>query len=260
MAQVKEVRKTGDEAYIPDHRIEIELSPRWVRVKFGGETIADSKRVLLSRETGRLPVYYFPQDDVRMDLLEAARHNGSTTLWTVKVGDKVAENAAWSYNNPTSKRADLNGYIAFKWHEMDAWYEEEEEVFVHPRDPYKRVDVMPSSRHVKVIIGGEVVADTHQPSLLFETGLPTRYYIPKEDIRMDLLEPTETHTRCPYKGIADYWTVRVGDKVFKDIAWGYQDPIPECPKIKGLVCFFNEKVDAIYVDDELIPVPKTPWS
>jgi len=260
MAQVKEVRKAGDEAYIPDHRVEVEPSARWVRVKFGGETIADSKRVLLSREMGRLPVYYFPQEDVRMDLLESTRHNSSTTLWTVKVGDKVAENAAWSYNNPTSKRADLKGYIAFKWHEMEAWYEEEEEVFVHPRDPYKRVDVMPSSRHVKVVIGGEVVADTRQPWLLFETGLPVRYYIPKEDIRMDLLEPTETHTRCPYKGIADYWTVRAGDKVFKDIAWGYHDPIPECPKIKGLVCFFNEKVDAIYIDNELMPVPKTPWS
>jgi uncharacterized protein (DUF427 family) len=112
---------------------------------------------------------------------------------------------------------------------------------------------------VRVVVDGEVVADTHRPRLLFETSLPTRYYIPKTDVRMDLLEPTQTSTQCPYKGKAVYWSVRLGDKVLKDLVWGYPFPIPECPKIENLVCFYNEKVD-IYVDDELQPRPETPWS
>jgi len=143
---------------------------------------------------------------------------------------------------------------------MDAWFEEDDEVFVHPRDPYHRVDVLNSSRHVKVIVGGEVVAETTRPRLLFETGLPTRYYIPKLDVRLDLLTPTNTSTRCPYKGKASYWTVNLGGKEFTDIVWGYPAPIPECPKIENLLCFYDEKVDAVYVDGELQPKPVTPWS
>ncbi len=143
---------------------------------------------------------------------------------------------------------------------MDAWYEEEEEIFVHPRDPYKRVDVMQSSRHVRVVMAGETVAETRRYRLLFETGLPTRYYMPKEDVRADLLEPSSTTSRCPYKGLASYWSIKVGGKVFKDFVWTYPDPIPECPKIKDLLCFFNERVDAIYVDGELLAATKTHWS
>lgn len=265
MAQVTQGAKSADETYMPDHHLEWEPSPRWVRVKFGGEFIADSNRVMLSRETGHLPVYYFPREDVRMDLLEASDYTtyspykGEAAHWTVKAGGKAAENAAWSYSDPPPERSELKGYLAFYWNKMDAWYEEEEEIFVHPRDPYKRVDVIPSSRHVRVIIDGETVADTRRPSLLFETFLPTRYYFPKEDVRMDLLEPTDTHTRCPYKGIASYWSVKIGDTIYKDIVWTYLDPIPECPKVEGLLCFFNEKV-TLYVDGELQERPKTPWS
>jgi uncharacterized protein (DUF427 family) len=111
-----------------------------------------------------------------------------------------------------------------------------------------------------VIVGGEVVADSHRPRLLFETGLPTRYYLPKIDVRMDLLEPTDTVTRCPYKGKAQYWSVRVGDKVFRDMVWSYSPSMPECPRIDDLVCFFNERVEAIVVDGERQPVPRTRWS
>jgi uncharacterized protein (DUF427 family) len=132
-------------------------------------------------------------------------------------------------------------------------------VFVHPRDPYHRVDVVHSSRHVKVVVDGEVVAETTRPRLLFETGLPTRYYIPKLDVRMDLLQPTDSVTACPYKGRARYWSVRVGDRTLKDLVWSYPAPIPECPKIEGLLSFYNERVD-IYVDGELQPRPKTQWS
>ncbi|RMG99104.1 MAG: DUF427 domain-containing protein [Chloroflexi bacterium] len=238
----------------------IEPSPRWVRVQFNGEFVANSKRVLLVKEAGRIPVYYFPREDVRMDCLEPTGrgHEGRETFH-VRVGERVAENGAWSYVDPAPELSQLKGYVAFRWRKMDHWFEEEEEVFVHARDPYHRVDTLPSSRHVRVVVDGVTVADTKRPFLLFETGLPTRYYIHPDDIRMDLLEPTDTQTQCPYKGVASYWSVKIGDKIYKDIVWGYMDPIPECPKIKGLLCFYNEKVD-IYVDGELQERPQTPWS
>jgi uncharacterized protein (DUF427 family) len=133
-------------------------------------------------------------------------------------------------------------------------------VYVHARDPYKRVDVLHSSRHVRVVVAGEVVADTRRPRLLFETGLPTRYYLPRPDVRMDLLVSSATETRCPYKGIASYYSLRVGGTLVEDIAWSYRFPIPECAKIENLVCFFNERVEATYVDGEREAKPRTRWS
>jgi uncharacterized protein (DUF427 family) len=250
------------DAYMPDHRVEIEPSARWVRVKFGGEFVADSQRVLLVRETGRVPVYYFPQEDVRLDWLEpntAVADEDGKLYWDVKVDGRLAKKGAWTYPRPSPEYEALKDYVAFSWHKMDNWYEEEEEVFVHPRDPYKRVDSMPSSRHVRVVINGQTVADTHRPTLLFETGLPTRYYIPPEDVQMDLLEPVKSTTRCPYKGVASYWSIRTGSQVARNIVWSYQNPIPESPKIKGLLCFYNERVD-LYDDGELQPRPQSPWS
>jgi uncharacterized protein (DUF427 family) len=247
-------------------RFRWEDSRRRVRVVFAGVTIADSIRVMLLHEFGRLPVFYFPLEDVRMDLLEATKHSthsplkGDASYWTVRSGDRVAENAAWSYPNPLPEGPQIKGYIAFYWDKMDAWYEEDEQVFAHARDPYKRVDVLPSSRHVRVVLGGLTIADTSHPRLLLETGIPTRYYIPEQDIRMDLLEPTESSSHCPYKGQASYWSAHIGNRVFKDIVWSYRDPLPDCSKIEKLLCFYNERVDAIYVDGERIAVPITPWS
>ena len=242
----------------------VEPSPRWVRVKFGGAVIADSKRVLLLRQygPGRLPTYYFPRADVRTDALipaASARSDGDVAYWTVRVADQVAEHAAWTYLAPPPELAALQDYISFEWDKMEAWFEEEEEVFVHARDTYHRVDVVRSSRHVRLVIAGTTVAETQRPSLLFETTLPTRYYIPREDVRMELLEPTSLRTRCPYKGLASYWSAKIGDHVSRNVAWSYPDPIAENPKIKGLICFFNERVD-LYVDGELQPCPRTPWS
>jgi uncharacterized protein (DUF427 family) len=142
---------------------------------------------------------------------------------------------------------------------MDAWFEEDDEVYVHARDPYKRVDVLHSSRPVRVVVGGEVVAETRRPWLLFETGLPTRYYLSKADVRMDWLVPSDTETRCPYKGLASYYSVLIGSTLVRDIAWCYRHPIPECSKIENLICFFNERVD-LYVDAALQPKPRTRWS
>ena len=241
-------------------------SRRRVRVVFAGETIADSKRVMLLHEFGRLPVFYFPLADVRMDLLEVSEHHthsplkGEASYWTVRVGDRIAEDAAWSYFQPLPDGPRVQGYVAFYWDLMNAWYEEEQRVYAHARDPYKRVDILPSSRHVRVVLGGETIADTRHPLLLLETGLPIRYYIPEQDIRMEYLDPAETTSRCPYKGMATYWSARIGERVFKDIVWSYHEPLPESTPIADYLCFYNERVDAIYVDDELISVPKTIWS
>jgi uncharacterized protein (DUF427 family) len=228
--------------------------------------VADSKRVLLLRESGRVPVYYFPRADVRTELLVPVDRSHScpdrdaAACWAVRVGDRTAEHAAWEPVAARPERLALREHVTFEWAKMDAWLEEDDEVYVHARDPYKRVDVLHSSRHVRVVVAGEVVAETRRPALLFETGLPTRYYLPKADVRMDRLVPTETETRCPYKGLATYYSVRVGGTVVRDVAWCYRHPIPECAKIENLVCFFNERVDALHVDGVLQPKPRTRWS
>jgi len=245
--------------------VQVEPSPRWVRAFFGGQPIADSKRVLLVFEPNRLPVYYFPIEDVRMDLLKPSEYSGGAgeaspkERWTLTSNGRTVENVGWSYRDPDAAHEPLRNHLAFYWDKLDAWFEEDEQVFVHPRDPHKRVDTMPSSRHVKVVVDGEVLAETRRPTLLFETNLPTRYYIPRVDMRQDLLEPSETITQCPYKGRATYNSVRIRGNVHKDLVWSYLFPIPECPKIENLMAFFNEKVD-LYVDGELQPRPKTPWS
>ncbi|HEV2034163.1 MAG TPA: DUF427 domain-containing protein [Candidatus Dormibacteraeota bacterium] len=234
--------------------VHVELSPRRVRAYFDNQLLADSQKVLLVFETKRPPVYWFPTADVRMDLLalkEATAGIASgTQRWRSNTGHRVADNIAWSYSEHSGDLAPLQGHIAFYWNAIDAWYEEDEEVFVHPRDPYTRVDTVHSSRKVRVEVEGTVIAETNRPVLLFETGLPTRYYIPKLDVRMDLLEPTDTVTHCPYKGAASYWSLKVGAKIYPDFVWGYPRPIPEIPKIENLLCFYNEKVD-IYFDGDL---------
>src|ERR1051326_6205909 len=165
------------------HRVDVEPTPRRVRVVFNGQTIADSKRAVLLRESNLLPVYYFPPEDVRGEFLEATEqhtrcpYKGEASYWTIKVGDKVAENAMWGYRDPLPGHDDIRGYRAFYWNKMDAWYEEDEQVFKHPRHPYPRVDVLNSPRDVRVEINGQTVAHSKQPRLLFETGLPTRYYL-----------------------------------------------------------------------------------
>jgi uncharacterized protein (DUF427 family) len=240
--------------------VHIERGSRRVRTYFGGKLIADSEHVLLVYETKRPPAYWLPIADVRMEYLKQSQQVADTTIrWRLVVNDRIAHNAARAYIKPTGYRAALEGHLTFVWDEMDSWFEEDEQVFVHPRDPYTRVDTVHSSRHVCVEIEGVTLAETRRPILLFETGLPTRYYIPKLDARIDLLESTESITRCPYKGVARYWSARVGDKLVKDIVWSYPAPIPECPKIENLFSFYNEHVD-LYVDGVLQTRPSTPFS
>lgn len=250
----------------PEYRVTLEPTPRRLRVVFAGEVIADTARGMLMHETRHLPVYYFPVADLRADLMTKTAHSthcpykGHASYWTVRVGDRSAENAVWAYEDPYDEVPALKGLAAFYWNRVDRWYEEDEEVFVHPRDPYHRVDVVESSRPVRVVLGGETVAETRRARYLFETGLPVRYYVPREDVRMSLFAPSDTRTRCPYKGQAVYWSARIGGRVYEDIVWSYPDPIAECPRIKGLLSFFNENVDAIFVDGKEVERPRTKWS
>ena len=264
MAQAPAQQQGGRERD-PNHIVRVEPTAKWIRGVLGGKTIVDTKRALILFETNHTPVYYFHKEDVRMDLMQPTEkstncpYKGDASYWTVTADDKVSADALWGYPDPYSDAPDIKDYVAFYWDKLDHWFEEGEEVYVHARDPYKRVDTMLSSRHVQVVINGETVADTHAPTLLFETSLPVRYYIPKTDIRMDLLTPTDRVTRCPYKGASNYYSVTVGDEEAENIAWYYTYPTSESGKIAGLVSFFNERAD-IYVDGELLERPKTKWS
>ncbi|MGH3649309.1 MAG: DUF427 domain-containing protein [Acidimicrobiia bacterium] len=241
--------------------VKTESGARRVRVMLGGEIVADTTRPLLVWEVPYYPTYYFPEDDVRTDLLSETGENrsspsrGDATQYRVEVNG--SEGTAYSYKEP--KLDELGGYYAFVWNTMDHWFEEDEEVFVHARNPYTRIDILPSGRRVRVELDGQTVADTQNASFLFETGLPTRYYIPKTDVRMDLMSPADKATHCPYKGTARYWSVTVDGETHDDIVWGYDAPLPESQKITGLVAFYNEKVD-IFVDEELQERPKTKFS
>jgi len=244
-------------------RVRVEDGQKRVRVYLGGEVVADSTDVKLVWEKPYYPVYYFPEADVRVELLIPTDHaerspsRGTAEYFDVKSARRVADKAA--YRHPDSPLEGLRSLVAFEWDAMDGWFEEDEEVFVHARDPHTRVDTLVSSRHVQVMVGGVEVADSHHPVLLFETGLPVRYYLSKTDVRMDLLAPTDTHTRCPYKGTAEYWSVTIDGEVYEDLVWSYRTPVHESAKIAGLVSFYNEKVD-IYVDGVLQPRPATKFS
>jgi len=246
--------------------IRVEPSPRWVRAYVGGIAVADSKQVLTVFESRHLPVYYFPLGDVRTDLFEPSDRSelhavlGPRSFHHLRVGDRLIDNAAWRFRTPPAEAPLLGEHVAFYWARLDHWYEEDDEVFVHPRDPYHRVDVLNSSRHVRVIVGGQVVADSGRPRLLFETSLPTRYYLPRMDVRMGLLAQSETVSQCPYKGRTVHYDLFLGDQTWRDVAWSYPFPIPECPKIENLICFYDERVDTVEVDGEVQPKPRTPWS
>jgi uncharacterized protein (DUF427 family) len=247
--------------------IRFEPTARRIRAEFAATIIADSARAMLMCEPGHLPVYYLPIDDLRLDLMRRTDqsslcpHKGVAAYWSVAANGRIAENAAWSYPDPYEHApSGLENYAAFYWNKVDRWLEEDEEVFVHPRDPHKRVDTIHSSRRVEVILDGTVVADSRRAVFLFETGLPTRYYLPREDLTPGLLKPSALTTRCPYKGIASYHGAEIKGRLWPDLVWYYPAPIPECTKIGDLVCFFNEKVDAIRVDGAVMPKPRTQWS
>ncbi len=244
-------------------RVRIKEGQKRVRVYLGGEVVADTINVKLVWEWPYYPTYYFPVSDVNTELLVStgethhAPSRGESQVFTVRAGDREAAGAArWYTESPLE---DIRGHITFDWKAMGSWFEEDEQVYVHPRDPYTRIDILQSSRHVEVFVEGTKVADTHQPRLLFETGLPVRYYIPKTDVRRDLLEPTELRTDCPYKGTANYYSIEIDGERHENIVWSYRNPVRESTPVAGYVSFYNEKLD-IYVDGELEERPKTHFS
>ena len=243
----------------------LEPSPKRVRVVVADEVIADSRRVMMLHESGHQPVYYFPPEDVRSEYLEPSdRHTrcprkGEASYHTIRVGESVVDAGAWYYPDPLDSAAPIKDLIAFYWNRMDHWYEEDEEVFVHPRDPYHRVDVVRSDRDVRVSLNGEELAHSPRAFALFETNLPARWYLPREDVSAELIE-SETITGCPYKGAASYYSVQLADgEVETDLVWYYREPFDEVTRIADLVCFFNERVD-LELDGELQTRPESPWS
>jgi uncharacterized protein (DUF427 family) len=250
----------------PGSALYLEPTPKRVRVVVGSETIADSRAAMLLHESGHQPVYYFPAADVSLEFLHPSDRRtrcpkkGEASYHDIAVGDRELAAGAWYY--PTvieSAPAELAGLIAFYWNRMDHWFEEDEEVFVHPRDPYHRVDILRTDREVRVSLDGQLLAQSSRALALFESNLPPRWYLPREDVSADLVK-SETVTRCPYKGTAGYWSVRRPDgSLEKDLVWYYAEPLVDAVRIAGLLCFFNERVD-LELDGELAERPDSPWS
>lgn len=240
-------------------RVRIERGQKRVRGYLGGELVFDTREPRLVWEVPYFPTYYVPGSDVIAGLVASGEtkrspSRGGAELLDVKINGALVHNAALRY--PASPIEELRSLVRFEWSALSEWLEEDEPIYTHPRDPYTRVDILHSSRHVEIVVDGVKVAETHKPTLLFETGLPTRYYLPLGDVRTELLTPSRNQTHCPYKGTASYYSLEVDGKVYDDFVWIYRSPLPESQKIAGLVAFFNEKVD-LYVDGELQDRPQT---
>jgi uncharacterized protein (DUF427 family) len=249
----------------PGRSLYLEPSPKRVRVQVEGETVADSRSAILLQESGLQPVYYFPRDDVRLDLFEPTdRHTkcptkGEASYYSIKVGDRLVKNGAWYYPDPIEGAEPIADMLAFYWERVDRWLEEDEEIVVHPRDPYHRIDVLRTSRHVRISLEGRLLAESRQATALFESNLPPRWYLPRDDVVAELL-PSDTVTRCGYKGQASYYSVALeDDETVRDLAWTYTHPLPEAAGITDLICFFNERVD-VELDGEPQERPMSAWS
>jgi uncharacterized protein (DUF427 family) len=243
-------------------RVRVEDGRKRVRAYLAGHLVLDTIRPVYVWEKPWYPTYYVPRDDVRAELAatgstQRSPSRGEARGATVRVGGAEAVDAAWSF--PDSPVERLRHLVRVDWDAMDAWFEEDERVHTHPRDPYTRVDVLPSSRHVRVEVDGVTVAESVRPTILFETGLPPRTYLPATDVRMDLLRPSDTVSHCPYKGTARYWSVVTDGEVRDDLAWGYDFPLPESLRVAGLVCFYDERVDLV-VDGVRQERPRTKFA
>lgn len=211
----------------------LEPFPRRIRALAGERVVIDSLDVKLLHESHSLPVWCFPPEDVRLD----------------RLGE-----GAWTYEAGLAK-----GLIGVRWDAVDRWLEEEERVIAHPRDPYHRIDLRQSSRHVNVSLDGETLAESSRALALFEASLPPRWYLPSQDVRAELVSNPGVRTGCAYKGWASYQDVRVGGRLEPLLAWRYEEPLSGMERIGGLVCFFNERVD-LRLDGELQDRPINQWS
>ena len=211
-------------------QVRVEPGAKRVRAYLGGELVVDTLKPLLVWEKPSYPSYYLPLADVRAQLVptgttEHSPSRGNAQVFDVVVGEAVAPAAALRYAD--SPFVELRDHVRFSWDMLDEWFEEDELVYTHPRDPYTRVDILSSSRHVRIEIDGVTVAESRQPTMLFETRLPARFYLPLTDVRIDLLRPSLTETHCPYKGMATYWSIDIGGKIYPDYVWIYRSPFPE---------------------------------
>lgn len=261
-----------------------EPTAKRVRATLAGETVLDSTRAELVWEPRRVvPAYAVPAEDIAGHLVTVATGHGPDVdsvglSWPdvsqrpildpsipfaihtaqgepvdIEGGGQRSTGAAFRLADP-----DLAGYVVLDFDAFDAWYEEDELIVAHPHDPFARIDVRASSRHVRFEAEGTVIAESTQPTLLFETMLPTRFYLPPEDVRVSLV-PSETRTWCAYKGEASYWSAQVGTEVIADIGWTYHDPLHDAAQVRGLVAFFDERVDVV-LDGRPVERPMTPWS
>ena len=196
---------------VPDGLVYVEPFPRRVRGVSGGKGVVESDGVLLVHRRGLPPTYAFPAADV-----------GQV---------------------PNEPEPDAAGYVRVAWDAVDEWYEEEERVFMHPRNPYHRVDCVPTSRRLRVMAEGVVLVDTTTTMGVYETSLPPLLYVSREQLRADVLAPSATTSYCPYKGTATYWSADVGGKRLSDVAWSYDEPNPECRAIRSHLCFDGAKID-----------------
>jgi uncharacterized protein (DUF427 family) len=241
----------------------IESVPRRVRAYLGTTVVLDTTRALYVWEWPNYPQYYIPLADVNLAVLvdeEHAEHlsRGPARRHGLRAGEIARPGVAHVYTDDALEG--LAGTVRFEWAALDAWFEEDEEVFVHPRNPYVRVDALRSKRTVRVELDGVVLAESSCPVMVFETGLPTRYYLDRTAVSFDHLIPTETVTSCPYKGrTSGYWSVCNGDQLHRDLAWAYDFPTRQLLPIAGLIAFYNEKVD-LTVDGERLERPVTHFS
>jgi uncharacterized protein (DUF427 family) len=237
----------------------VERSPRRVRGFVGDQLVFDTTHALYVWEVPYYPQYYVPRADVRDEFLVDDEHPqkvqfGPSRLYSLTSGDVIRKGAVRVFD--ADGGGAVAGTVRFDWDALE-WFEEDEPIVGHPRNPYARVDALRSHRHVKVELGGVLLAETSTPVLLFETGLPTRYYIDRTDVVFANLEPSDTQTLCPYKGLTSgYWSVRVGTTVHPDLAWTYDYPLAAVVPIARMIAFYNEKVD-ITVDGVALARPQT---
>ncbi len=240
----------------------VEHAPRRVRGYLGDALVFDTTAALYVWEVAYYPQYYIPLTDVRAEFLRDENHPqkvqfGPSRLHSLEGGGQTHPSAARVFD--ADGDGPVAGTVRFEWDPL-RWFEEDEPIYGHPRNPYSRVDALRSHRHVRVELDGNMLADTRSPVLLFETGLPTRYYIDPTDLAFEHLEPSTTQTLCPYKGVTSaYWSVRSGGALHPDLAWTYHYPLPAVGQIAGLVAFYNEKLD-IFVDGAALPRPRTQFS
>ena len=243
----------------PRHILYLEDVPKRIRGELAGETIVDTRRAKMLHETGAFVQWYVPLDDVRAGVLEPSdrqtsdRYKGDATSYNVRVGDRVEADAAWSFPRPPEGAPPLAGLVAFAFDRLDRWFEEDEAIAGHPRDPYHRFDCRRTSEHVEVRVGGETVAATRRAVKLFETGIPPRYYVPLDDVKPGSLVATETRSFCPYKGEAAYSTVRAGETTVADGAWTLPNPIGEAVAVAGHISFWGDGTEVV-ADGQSTPI------